>query len=77
MYTKIGRVILCFIITTIIYSILLCVYRASNRKVINENKQNKGKSLQSFIDRWKYSLYNGLGHIVNIVNYNNLESKRS
>jgi len=61
--TKIGKIVICFIITTIIYSGLFYTYTVINKKVIDENEQNKQKTLQSFIDRWKYSLYNGLRKI--------------
>lgn len=69
MYTKIGRIIVCFAITTVIYSVILFIYMESNQKVIRENEENKGKSLQSFIDRWKYSLYNGLREYLKYGNF--------
>ena len=52
--TKIGKIVICFIITTIIYSGLFYTYTVINKKVIDENEQNeqnKQKTLQSFIDR--------------------------
>ena len=61
--TTIGKLFACFVLSSFIYFSILGVYKMSNNKVISENEQNKGKSLLTFIDRWKYSLYNGLRDI--------------
>lgn len=51
MYTTIGKFFVCLILSYIIYFSILNVYKMSTNKVINENMENKGKSLLTFIDR--------------------------
>lgn len=50
LYTRTGKIVTCFVITFIIYLSINYISNLINNKIIQENEENKEKSLHFFID---------------------------